>query len=75
MIFPLLSERIFLIEYFSSLARRGDRPIRNCPVGNFREVPDCREGDEEAGGGLSISGKYKFPSCNDAQSRRRCLIK
>ena len=23
---------------------KGGRPLRNCPVGNFREEPDCRGG-------------------------------
>ena len=31
----------------------GGRPLRNCPVGNFREEPDCR-GD--CGG---VRGGYK----------------
>ena len=27
------------------------RPLRNCPVGNFREEPDCRGGGTRAEGG------------------------
>jgi len=28
-----------------------ERPLRNCPVGNFREEPDCRGGREGDKGG------------------------
>ena len=39
----LLSKMQLFFAYKTMGAGQG-RPLRNCPVGNFREEPDCRGG-------------------------------
>jgi hypothetical protein len=60
-----LKRRRELLYYISIVSPpfQGGRPSRNCPVGNFREEPVCREAMTEGHDGV-VKNTYKFVYSN-----------
>jgi hypothetical protein len=51
---------------------KGGRPLINCPVGNFREEPDCRGGLGERRKSLQGEGGYFINLTDICDEIHRC---
>jgi len=65
-----------LISFDLTLSSTGGRPLRNCPVDNFREQPDCRGGGNNLFDGINLLlVGWTLSSTGDLAKKTKMMLK